>query len=75
MKGEAKPTKREQLAAMRLEEFRAHPRTIAGGPSETISSAARPNPMHLSGCHEREILSRPPVIKTSSKVKLTSRLY
>jgi hypothetical protein len=25
------PTKREQLAAMRLEEFKAHLRTIAGG--------------------------------------------
>jgi hypothetical protein len=37
--------KREQLAAMRLEEFKAHLRTIAGEFSETISGAARPNPM------------------------------
>jgi hypothetical protein len=28
------PTKREQLAAMRLEDFKAHLRTIAGGSSE-----------------------------------------
>ena len=39
------PTKREQLAAMRLEEFKAHLRTIAGESSEQISGAARPNPL------------------------------
>jgi hypothetical protein len=39
------PTKREQLAAMRLEDFKAHLRTIAGGSSETITGAARPSPM------------------------------
>jgi hypothetical protein len=39
------PTKREQLAAMRLEDFKAHLRTIAGGSSETIGGAARPNLM------------------------------
>jgi hypothetical protein len=30
------PTKREQLAAMRLEDFKAHLRMIAGGSSEQI---------------------------------------
>jgi hypothetical protein len=39
------PTKREQLAAMRLEDFKEHLRTIAGGSSEEISSAPRPNPL------------------------------
>jgi hypothetical protein len=39
------PTKREQLAAMRLEDFKAHLRTIAGGSSEQISGAPRPNPL------------------------------
>ena len=39
------PTKREQLAAMRLEEFKAHLRTIAGGSSEPISGAPQPNPL------------------------------
>jgi hypothetical protein len=40
------PTKREQLAAMRLEEFKAHLRTIAGeDPKVAISGAARPNPL------------------------------
>jgi hypothetical protein len=38
------PTKREQLAAMRLEDFKAHLRTIAGGSSEQISGK-RPNPL------------------------------
>ena len=37
------PTKREQLAAMRLEEFKAHLRTIAGGSSEQITGAPRPH--------------------------------
>jgi hypothetical protein len=37
--------KREQLAAMRLEDFKAHLRTIAGGSSEQISGAPRPNPL------------------------------
>ncbi len=37
------PTKREQRAAMRLEDFKAHLRTIAGGSSEQISGAPRPN--------------------------------
>jgi hypothetical protein len=40
----SRPTKREQLAAMRLEEFRARLRTIVDGSSETISGAARPHP-------------------------------
>jgi hypothetical protein len=40
------PTKREQLAAMRLEDFKAHLRKIAGGdPKAEISSATRPNPL------------------------------
>jgi hypothetical protein len=39
------PTKREQLAAMRLEELKEHLRTIAGGSSEQISGAPRPNPL------------------------------
>jgi hypothetical protein len=37
------PTKREQLAAMRLEDFKAHLRAIAGGSSEQLSGAARSN--------------------------------
>jgi hypothetical protein len=41
-----RPTKREQLAAMRLEEFKAHLRTIAGeDPKAEIGGASRPNPM------------------------------
>jgi hypothetical protein len=39
------PTKREQLAAMRLDDFKAHLRTIAGGSSEQVSGAPRPNPL------------------------------
>ena len=39
------PTKREQLAAMRLEDFKEHLRTLAGGSSEQISGAPRPNPL------------------------------
>jgi hypothetical protein len=40
------PTKREQLAAMRLEEFKAHLRTIAGeDPKAEITRAARSHPM------------------------------
>jgi hypothetical protein len=39
------PTKREQLAAMRLEDFKEHLRTIAGESAEQISGAARPNPL------------------------------
>jgi hypothetical protein len=39
------PTKREQLAAMRLEDFKAHLRTIAGeDPKSEIAGAARPHP-------------------------------
>jgi hypothetical protein len=39
------PTKREQLDAMRVEDFKAHLRAIAGEDSKTeISGAARPNP-------------------------------
>jgi hypothetical protein len=39
-----RPTKREQLAAMRLEDFRAHLRTIVGeDPKAAITGAARPN--------------------------------
>jgi hypothetical protein len=39
------PSKREQLAAMRLEEFKEHLRTIAGDdPKQTITGAARPHP-------------------------------
>jgi hypothetical protein len=37
------PTKREQLALMRIEDFKAHLRTIVGGSSQAISGAARPN--------------------------------
>jgi hypothetical protein len=40
------PTKREQLAAMCLEDFKAHLRTIAGeDPKAEIIGATRPNPM------------------------------
>jgi hypothetical protein len=40
------PTKREQLAAMRIEDFRAHLRTIVGkDPKAEITGATRPNPM------------------------------
>ena len=39
------PNKREELAAMRLEEFEEHLRTLAGGPSEQISGAPRANPL------------------------------
>ena len=39
------PTKREQLAAMRLEDFKAHLRTIAGEDSKAeIAAAERPHP-------------------------------
>jgi hypothetical protein len=39
------PTKREQLAEMRLEEFKAHLRTIAGEDSKAeIAAAERPHP-------------------------------
>jgi hypothetical protein len=39
------PTKREQLAAMRLEDFKAHLRTIAGeDPKTEIAGARRPHP-------------------------------
>jgi hypothetical protein len=39
------PTKREQLAAMRLEDFKEHLRTIAGeDPKAAISGAPRPHP-------------------------------
>ena len=40
------PTKREQLAAMRLEDFKAHLRTIAGeDPKAEITRATRPKQM------------------------------
>jgi hypothetical protein len=40
------PTKREQLATMRLQEFKAHLRAIAGSdPNTEISGAPRPNPL------------------------------
>jgi hypothetical protein len=39
------PSKREQLAAMRLEDFKEHLRTLAGGSAEQISGAPRPNPL------------------------------
>jgi hypothetical protein len=40
------PMKREQLAAMRLEDFKAHLRTIAGeDPKAEIAGAAHPNPL------------------------------
>jgi hypothetical protein len=40
------PPKREQFAAMRLEDFKAHLRTIAGeNPKAASSGAARPDPM------------------------------
>jgi hypothetical protein len=39
-------TKREQLAAMRLEDFKAHLRMIAGeDPKAVITGAPRPNPL------------------------------
>jgi hypothetical protein len=37
------PTKREQLAAVRFEDFKEHLCAIAGGSSEQISGARRPN--------------------------------
>jgi hypothetical protein len=38
--------KRDRLAAMRLEDFKAHLRTIAGeDPKAEIVGATRPNPM------------------------------
>ena len=41
----SEPTKREQLAAMRLDDFKAHLRTIAGeDPNAEITGAARPHP-------------------------------
>jgi len=40
------PTRREQLAAIRLEDFKAHLRMIAGeDPNTEIAGAPRPNPM------------------------------
>jgi len=39
------PTKREELAAMRLEEFKEHLRTLAGGSLEQISAAPQPSPL------------------------------
>jgi len=40
------PTGREQLAAMRLEDFKAHLRTITGqDPNAEIRGAPRPNPL------------------------------
>ena len=40
------PTKREQLAATRLEDFKEHLRMIAGeDPKTEITGAPRPNPM------------------------------
>ena len=42
----SEPTKREQLATMHLEEFKAHLRTIAGeDPKATITGAPQPNPL------------------------------
>ena len=44
------PTKREQLAAMRLEDFKEHLRTIAGKDSkEEITDGARSDPSRLLG--------------------------
>jgi hypothetical protein len=41
-----RPTKREQLAAIRLEHFRAHLCTTAGqDPKQAIAGAARPIPL------------------------------
>ena len=38
------PTKREQLSAMRLEDFKSHLRSIAGeDPKSDIAGAPRPN--------------------------------
>jgi hypothetical protein len=40
------PAKREQLAAMRLEDFKAHLRIIAAeDPKTAIAGAPRPNPL------------------------------
>ena len=39
------PSKREQLAAMRLEDFKAHLRTITGeDPKAEVAGARRPHP-------------------------------
>jgi hypothetical protein len=44
------PTKREQLAAMRLEDFKAHLRTIAGeDPKAEITGAPRAHPLLVRG--------------------------
>jgi hypothetical protein len=52
------PTKREHLAAMRLEDFKAHLRMIAGeDPKAEIAGARRPNPMLV---HNRKKTVRTP---------------
>jgi hypothetical protein len=51
------PTKREQLAAMRLEDFKAYLRTIAGGSLGRDAGARRPNPMLV---HNRKKTARAP---------------
>ncbi|PYK19880.1 MAG: hypothetical protein DME56_08830 [Verrucomicrobia bacterium] len=43
------PTKRKQLAAMRLEDFKERLRIITGGSPEQISGAPRPNPLLVRG--------------------------
>jgi hypothetical protein len=44
------PTKREELATMRLEDFKAHLRTIAGeDPKAEIAGAARRHPSDAEG--------------------------
>lgn len=46
MKAQAKPTKREQLAAMRIEDFKAHLLTIAReDPKPKMAGAPRSNPL------------------------------
>jgi hypothetical protein len=40
-----RPTKREQLAAMRLEDFKQHLRAIAGGSPEEEVTGKRANPL------------------------------
>jgi len=51
------PTKREQLAAMGLEDFKEHLRTIAGGSSEQISGAPRPE--SVAGAQSQEGSAKP----------------
>jgi hypothetical protein len=48
--------KREKLAAMRVEDFKAHLRTIVGEfPEQTIRGAARPHPLLARGAKRAKL--------------------